>query len=72
MENPYKNMSNEELKVIYDDIIFSEKVPQRVESLVPYGNDLKNLIGGNFTLREGIDWARNDFFEEIANRFFNQ
>lgn len=71
MKCPYEEMTKEELKVIYNDIILSESIPQRAETLVPYGMQIRDNIGVNFfTLREGIDRARQDFFEEIAKRFF--
>ena len=68
--SPYKDMSKEKLKEIYDDVLASDAVPRRVESFVPYAEKIKENIGGDFTLREGIDWARKEFFEEVASRYF--
>lgn len=71
MENIYKKMSDDDLLCIYNDIIESDKISQRVESLVPYAEKIKENIGGNFTLREAIAWSRKDFFEEVAKRYFD-
>ena len=68
--NPYKLMTKEELKQIYDDICLSDNVPKRAESLVPYATEIKENIGGDYTLQEALIWARKDFFEEVATRYF--
>lgn len=70
MENVYKKMSDDELLYIYKDIVTSDDIPQRAESLVPYAEQVKKNIGGDFTLREAIAWSRKDYFEEIARRYF--
>lgn len=67
--NPYGSMTNEELSAIYKDYVVSKKEGIRCESFVPYGKEIKENIGGNFTLAEGISWAKIDFFEEVCNRF---
>lgn len=72
MENVYKRMSDDDLLFIYKDIIESDNIPQRVESLVPYAKKIKENIGSDFTLREAIEWSRKDFFEEVARRYFDK
>ena len=72
MENIYIKMSDDDLLFIYKDIIESDNIPQRVESLVPYAEKIKDNIGGDFTLREAIEWSRKDFFEEVARRYFDK
>ena len=48
----------------------SRETGDRAETLVPYATEIKESIGGDFTLREGIEIARQDFFDEVARRFF--
>ena len=72
MENVYKKMSDDDLLSIYNDIIESDRIPQRVESLVPYAEGIKENIGGDFTLREAIVWSRKDFFLDVARRYFDK
>ena len=71
MKNVYEKMSDDDLLYIYNDIIESDKKQKRVESLVPYAEQIKENIGGDFTLREAIAWSRKDFFEEVARRYVN-
>lgn len=72
MENVYKRMSDDDLLFIYKDIIESDNIPQRAESLVSYAEKIKENIGSDFTLREAIEWSRKDFFEEVARRYFDK
>lgn len=71
MNNPYKEMSDLELKAMYFDYFDSEEKMIRAESFVPYATDLKKHIGGDITLRETIEWAKRDFFLEVARRYFS-
>lgn len=69
MKNPYKDMANEELSLIYKDYVDSKCKWIRCESFVPYAKEIKENIGGDFTLAEAIRLAKLDFFEEVCNRF---
>lgn len=70
-ENPYKTMTFDELKTVYSDIQISSETGKRVESFLPYANALREEIGANvITLRETLDMARKDYFEEVARRYF--
>ena len=71
MKNPYETMTDDELKTIYNDIMDSKHKGIRAESLVPYAKDIKENIGNHFTLGDAITWAKNDFFDEVAKRYFN-
>lgn len=44
MENFYKKMSDDDLLYIYNDIIESDNMPKRVESLVPYAEEIKKKL----------------------------
>ena len=66
----YSEINDDELKVIYDDIVESKKTGKRVESLVPFAQLIKENIGGDFTLREALEWMKQDFFNEVASRYF--
>lgn len=39
------------------------------EIFVPYAKEIKENIGGDFTLAEAIRLAKLDFFEEVCNRY---
>ena len=72
MVNPYKTMSSQELQEIAKDILNSKREGRRAESLVSYAKEIyKNLNGATetVTLRECIEIARNDFYEEVLKRF---
>ena len=69
MKNPYGTMTNKELSNIYEDYTKSKSEGIRCESFVPYAKEIKEYIGGDFTLVEGIHWAKMDFFEEVCDRF---
>lgn len=70
-ENPYKTMTFDELKTVYSDIQISSETGKRVESFLPYANALREEIGANvITLRETLDMARKDYFDEVARRYF--
>lgn len=71
VKNPYTTKSVEELYEIYNDILASQEEGARAESLVPYARMLrKNLGEDDISLRETLEMAKKDFFEEIAKRFF--
>ena len=53
------------------DINTSRKEGKRVESFVPYAKQIKETIGGDFTLREALIFAEKDFEKEINKRFLN-
>ena len=72
MENLYKSLSNNELYAIYMDYVRSKQTGNRCESFVPYAKMIKENIGGDFTLREGIDATKQDFFDEVCRRFFEK
>lgn len=63
-------MKNEELSAIYKDYITSKNEGNRCESFVPYAREIKENIGGDFTLAEAIYLTKLDFFEEVCDRFF--
>ena len=69
MKNPYGTMTNEELSTIYKDYVMSKNKGIRCESFVPYAREIKENIGGDFALVEGINWTKIDFFEEVCDRF---
>ena len=70
MQNPYNSMSNGDLYIIYKDYFHSKETGNRCESFIPYAKEIKENIGGDYTLREGIEEAKKDFFEEVCRRFF--
>ena len=69
MKNPYRSMTNEELSKIYTDYIESKNKGVRCESFVPFAREIKENIGESFTVADGIDWTKIDFFEEVCDRF---
>lgn len=69
MKNPYRSMTNDDLSIIYKDYVISKNNGIRCESFVPYAKEIKENIGGDFSLAEGIRWAKMDFFEEVCDRF---
>jgi hypothetical protein len=69
MKNPYRSMTNEELSKIYKDYIESKNKGVRCESFVPFTREIKENIGESFTVADGIDWTKIDFFEEVCDRF---
>lgn len=69
MKNSYGSMTNEELSKIYKDYIESKSKGVRCESFVPYAREIKENIGEGFTVADGINWAKIDFFEEVCDRF---
>lgn len=71
MKNPYEEYSDKELGEIINDINISRKEGKRVESFVPYAKQIKETIGGDFTLREALIFAEKDFEKEINKRFLN-
>lgn len=71
MKNPYSDKTNEELSAIYKDYIVSKNDEKRCESFVPYAREIKENIGGYFTLLDGIGIAKIDFFEAVCDRFLS-
>jgi hypothetical protein len=72
MKNPYEDYSDKELCEVIEDIFQSKREGRRVESLVPYAEEIKENINGSFeeiTLREAIGLAKQDFYDVICNRF---
>lgn len=70
-ENPYKTMTFDELKAVYADIQKSEKNGRRVDSLLPYAKELREEIGANeISLRKTLDFAKKEYYEEVARRYF--
>lgn len=70
-ENPYKTMTFDELKAVYADIQESEKKGRRADSLLPYAKELREKIGANeISLRETLDIAKKEYYEEVARRYF--
>lgn len=70
-ENPYKTLTFDELKVVYTDIQKSEKNGRRVDSLLPYAKELREEIGANeISLRKTLDFAKKEYYEEVARRYF--
>lgn len=72
MKIPYSDKTNEELSLIYKDYVVSKNEGIRCESFVPYAKEIKENIGGDFTLAEAIRLAKLDFFEEVCNRFLKE
>jgi hypothetical protein len=66
----YSNKTDEELSLIYKDYVISKNEGTRCESFIPYAKEIKENIGGDFTLAEAIRLAKLEFFEEVCNRFF--
>ena len=70
-ENPYKTLTFDELKAVYTDIQKSEKNGRRADSLLPYAKELREKIGVNeVSLRETLDIAKKEYYEEVARRYF--
>ena len=70
MKKPYKEMDKDKLSEIYNDYIESKRRGIRCESFVPYAKEIKENIGGDYTLAEAIDWTKQDFFDEVCKRYF--
>lgn len=70
-ENPYKTLTFDELKAVYTDIQKSEKNGRRVDSLLLYAKELREEIGANeISLRKTLDFAKKEYYEEVARRYF--
>ena len=70
-ENPYITLTFDELKAVYTDIQKSEKNGRRVDSLLPYAKELREEIGANeISLRKTLDFAKKEYYEEVARRYF--
>lgn len=70
-ENPYKTLTFDELKAVYTDIQKSEKNDRRADSLLPYAKELREEIGANeISLRKTLDFAKKEYYEEVARRYF--
>jgi hypothetical protein len=72
MTNPYISYTDQQLCDVIEDIFQSEKDGKRVESFVPYAMKIKENINGSFeliTLRESIEIAKKDFYNEVCKRF---
>ena len=70
-ENPYKTLTFDELKAVYTDIQKSEKNGRRADSLLPYAKELREEIGANeISLRKTLDFAKKEYYEEVAKRYF--
>lgn len=70
-QNPYFEMSVEELKIIYIDFCRSRAEGKRCESFVPYAKELKENLGNVVTLKDTIKMAKEEFFLTIAEKFFS-
>lgn len=72
MTRPFICMNDEQLCEIYKDIEKSTAERRKVKSLVPYARIIRDNIndsGELFTLREGLEWVKEDFYMEVAKRF---
>ena len=70
-ENPYKTMTFDELKAVYADIQKSEKNGRKADSLLPYAKELREEIGADeISLRKTLDFAKKEYYEEVARRYF--
>ena len=69
MVNIFETLSKERLTKILTDYFASGKESCRCKSLVPYAQAIKDNIGEDFSLKDAIEWAKKDFFEEIARRY---
>lgn len=70
-ENPYKTLTFDELKAVYTDIQKSEKNGRRADSLLTYAKELREEIGANeISLRKTLDFAKKEYYEEVARRYF--
>ena len=70
-ENPYKTLTFDELKAVYTDIQKSEMNGRSAASLLPYAKELREKIWANeVSLRETLDIAKKEYYEEIARRYF--
>jgi hypothetical protein len=73
--NPYISYTDQQLCDVIEDIFQSEKDGKRVESFVPYSMKIKENINGSFeliTLRESIEIAKKDFYNEVCKRFVDK
>ena len=72
MEKHYEDMTYEELYAIYTNLREASESGKRAESLVPYARYLQKKIGEKeVSLRETLDMAKKEFYEEVAERFFD-
>lgn len=48
-----------------------KKNGRRADSLLPYAKELREKIGANeISLRETLDIAKKEYYEEVARRYF--
>lgn len=67
--NIFKNVSEEEMLVIYKDIISSKENGNRPHTLDVYARKIKEEYLFE-TLSQTIDFVRDLFYQEVAKRYF--
>lgn len=73
MENIFKNVDDEEMKEFYKDYIGSKELGISVNSFKKYAKAIKEIYFPSLDYQLGMcmTLVEKMFFEEIANRYFN-
>lgn len=67
----FKNASENELKIIYDDILKSEEDGLRPKSLDVYAEKLREICKFEM-FSQATNFAKELFYKEIAKRYFTK
>lgn len=65
----FKDVSDGELKIMYDDILKSEEDGLRPKSLDPYAEKLRNICKFEM-FSQATNFVKELFYKEIAKRYF--
>ena len=68
MNNPFENRTDEELKIIYKEILKTRQEGLRLRILDSYIQDVRCVYP--FTVSEGWKCIEQLFWEEVARRYF--
>ena len=67
----FKDVPNDELKTIYDDILKSEEDGLRPKSLDPYAEKLREICKFEM-FSQATNFAKELFYKEVAKRYFSE
>lgn len=70
MTNQFQNCSDQELNHLYQDILTNDETGLRPRSFDPYIQNILNQTDGSLTFGQGWNYAKTQFYEEVARRFF--
>ena len=69
MENPYKNMTDEEFYVTVKGCLKAKENGARLEPLVPYAKEIRKELDNVATINDCINITYYDFEIELMKRF---